>query len=367
VPVDTSVYQNQPNPLGTLTGVYGVLNANQQLQLGQQAQQIRQFELDQAQANDLRSSVGPLANVPGVSRAEVLATMAQRARQMNMNPRVYNQAAQPFMDSNLSGDALQKALTIQGVGAAGPASLTARQNVVEPNTGAVTSVPAPQAYGKPVGAGLSPEQQAASQAAGTTAGGSLGQARVISSNLQNSTYGLKQAIQALEKLGPSGSGPGTKELNYIKSFLVTSGAAKTLGIDPESVTDYQVANKYLNDWARQSGDTSTNAKLEASQESNPNMSLAQQTNLKVARTALGLTRMKYMQQQEFDQTGLPPNQFPQWVAKNWTVKHDPTVFIFDQMSQQHRKQYLNSLPTSKQELFLLDLGRAEKAGAIDLE
>ena len=84
MPVDVSVYQNQPNPLGQITSAFGVLNANQQLQLGQQAQQIRQYELQQNQAQGLYSTIAPLVNSPGMTQAQVRAAGANYARQVGM-------------------------------------------------------------------------------------------------------------------------------------------------------------------------------------------------------------------------------------------------------------------------------------------
>lgn len=322
------------------------------------------FNLNKARNDYIVGVLGSATNNKNLSGKSAAGTLLDLSRNTGIPPHMI----QPFIADILNeknpeivrqklGNFQNQALGTQGA---------ARTSVIDPQ-GAKKTVPLASLTGTDAPVELSPEEQSAATAAGTKGGGSLGDARVVSANLQNSTYGLKQAIRSLERLGPTGSGPGTKELNHLKSFLITSGAAKTLGIDPDKVTDYQTANKYLSDWARQSGNTSTIAHLEAAQESNPNMTLAQQTNLKVARNALALTRMKSIQQQQFEETGLPASKFPQWVAKTWTAKHDPVVYMFDEMSEKKRKEYVNSLSKAKQELFWLDLGRAEKAGVLDLD
>src|ERR1035437_6717919 len=106
----TNFNSSLPNPLATLTSVMGIANTAQQNQLLQTANQQRQLQLQQGFADDLLGSVAPLVNKPGVTQAEVLGTLASRARNFGPNGQpAYDIAAQryqgPDWQNNLKLDA----------------------------------------------------------------------------------------------------------------------------------------------------------------------------------------------------------------------------------------------------------------------
>lgn len=358
--VNTSIYQIAPqNPLDNVSKIYGIVNADQQLNLARQAEQVRQFELMQHQANDLRSSVGPLANVPGISRAEVLATMAQRAKQLGIHPKVYEQAAAPFSDPNLRGDKLQKMLTIQGVGAAGPGSLTQRQEGVD-SQGRTTSYPAPQAYGKPVATGIGPAATAAQTATGGGAGALLTQARDNSIQFPRQVFPLEQAISALERLGPQGTGPGTDAINQIKSFAQSMGLP---GVDAGKIVDYDSAKKYLTDFVNQTGNSGTNEKLQAAFAGNPSVHISNEAAVKVSKAALSLRRFDEARQRAFDAANAPDDQFAKFAGK-WGREHDVRAFGFDLMTPKQRQAVLEPMTKGQRDLFMMDVDEAKNNGLI---
>lgn len=356
------VYKNiQPaDPLKQIGAVYGLAQAAQGLELSKQAERIRQFELDKAQADDLRSSVGTLANVPGVTRAEVLATMAQRARQMGIHPRVYHEAAEPFRDPSIAGDRLQKALTIQGVGAAGPASLTQRQDVVDQSTGARTSIPAPAAFAKPTGAGQPTALAAAQQQTGGRAGELVTKARGDSIQYARQAFPLEQAITSLERLGTTGTGPGTDTINQIKSFALSMGLP---GVDANKIVDYDSAKKYLTDFVNQTGNSGTNEKLQAAFAGNPSVHISNEAAVKVSKAALALRRMEEARTQAWEKSGLSDDEYPKFASK-WNREHDARVFGFDMMTPTQRKNVLKNMTQAQRDLFMLDVDQASQTGIL---
>jgi hypothetical protein len=67
--VDVSIYRNQPDPLGTASKVFGLVNTAQQNQLLQQAQQIRNFEARQQQAYEPQSAPWPIVQALRVRKS----------------------------------------------------------------------------------------------------------------------------------------------------------------------------------------------------------------------------------------------------------------------------------------------------------
>src|SRR5665647_3810371 len=122
--VDTSVYKNQPNPLGMISNVYSVMNAAQQNQLMQTANQQRQLELQSGYAKGLYDTIAPLVNSPNVTQSQVRAAGANYARQVGIPPAQYQN-----FDSMLSGPDWQTNLKNLAIRSQGPAGITPRTNV----------------------------------------------------------------------------------------------------------------------------------------------------------------------------------------------------------------------------------------------
>lgn len=353
--VDTSIYKNQPDPLGTASKVFQLLNTSAQNQLLQTATKQRALELQQSQANDLLTSVAPLINKPGITQAEVKATLADRARQLGIDALpVYNIAAQRY-----SGPDWQNNLKLDAARAVGVPGITARTPTID-SKGAGTSVPETSVIGKPLPTTLGPGATAAASTAGAKSGEILGNEATNQTDYRRQVFPLEQAIPALEKLGKTGTGPGTDEFNQIKSFLQSAGIP---GLDVNKIKNFDEAKKYLTDWVRANGDTSTNDKLAASFSSNASVHISNAAAVDVAKSALAIRRMKYMQLQEFYNTGLPADQFTQWASK-WNASHDPRAFGFDHMTVDQRKAILKSLPAAKRAQFMLDVDAADKAGVL---
>ena len=202
---------------------------------------------------------------------------------------------------------------------------------------------------------------------GTGSGAALNEARQRGLNYRQEVFPLETAIPALEKLGKTGTGPGTEEFNHIKSFLQSAGIPGLLDID--KIKNFDEAKKYLTDFVNQNGNTGTNDKLAASFAGNPSVGISNAAAVDVAKSALALRRMKQAQLVEFEKTGLPDSEYTKW-ASRWNVSHDPRAYGFDLMAPEQRKKLLESFPEGKdgkpgpRDLFKLQVIGAHSAGII---
>jgi len=201
---------------------------------------------------------------------------------------------------------------------------------------------------------------------GSGSGAALNDARQHALNYRQAVFPLETAIPALEKLGKTGTGPGTEEFNHVKSFLQSAGIP---GLDVDKIKNFDEAKKYLTDFVNQNGNTGTNDKLAASFAGNPSVNISNAAAVDVAKSALALRRMKQAQLVEFEKTGLPDSEYTKW-ASRWNVSHDPRAYGFDLMSPDQRKKVLESFPEGKngapgpRDLFKMQVMSAHDAGII---
>lgn len=357
--VDTSIYKQQPvNPLTTAGSAVNLLNGIQQNRLLQQAETIRNFDLGKAQMDTLIGALGPLVTQEGVTKPVALGTAASVARALRIPPQVANNIMQPLIDAPDAKTGLTAMFArLAGAGAGQPVTGPA-----QPGTFAPTARPLTQAAaGGPVVTAAGPGTNAALTTAGGAAGGLLGSSATEQADYRRQTTPLEQAIPALERLGATGTGPGKDEINQMKSIAISFGFAPKNWTG--SVKDFDEAKKYLIDNARQLGNTSTNDQLAASFSANPSTKMSNAAAVDVAKTLLALRRMKYMQLQEFYNSGKAPEEFPKF-ASQWNAAHDPRAFGWDHMTPEQRKAVWKSLPAKKRDMFKLDVQRADEAGVL---
>lgn len=226
---------------------------------------------------------------------------------------------------------------------------------------AATVPVAPKAAPAGVMAAPAPGEAEAKTKAGGAGGAMLAEERVRASNFRREVYPLEQAIPALERLGKTGTGPGTEEVNKIKSFLQSAGVP---GIDVNKIKDFDEAHKYLTDWVTANGDSSTNDKLAAAFASNASTKISNAAAVDVAKAALSLRRMKQAQLEEFEASGLPESQYGKWAAK-WNREQDPRVYGWDYMNDSQKKTFLQSVTGPKRDLIIMQLHRAADNGFVD--
>jgi hypothetical protein len=299
--------------------------------------------------DDLRNYAVTAARNSGVPTSQILSVLQAAPK---------DQAARKEWLTSLRNIAIGSAGTAERV-AAPPAATGAPQTAPK---GAINYAGGATPTGLPPGVGE------AQQATGVGSGQALNDARVRGLNYRQEVFPLEQAIPTLEKLGKTGTGPGTEEFNHIKSFLQSAGIP---GLDVDKIKNFDEAKKYLTDFVNQNGNTGTNDKLAASFAGNPSVNISNAAAADVAKSALALRRMKQAQLVEFEKSGKPDSDYAKW-ASQWQLNHDPRAFGFDLMKPDQRKKVLESISDAKgkdgaaspRDLFKLQVMHAHDAGIV---
>ncbi len=210
----------------------------------------------------------------------------------------------------------------------------------------------------PAAAPLGEAEAATQTAAGS--GQSLQNEYGHSAQYAQQVFPLEQAIPALQRLGKTGTGPGTETINQIKSFAMSMGMP---GVNEKGIVDFDKAKKYLTDFVNQTGNSGTNDKLAAAFAGNPSVNISNAAAVDVAKAALALRRMREARLRAFDAKGLPEKDFSKF-ASQWNRDIDPRVFGFDLMNAKQRQAVLESLPKGKRDKFMFDLQQAEEGGLL---
>lgn len=224
------------------------------------------------------------------------------------------------------------------------------------------------AYGVPRGgpAAAAPGAAEAQREVGAISGKNLAADLDASKNYQRTVYPLEKAIPALEKLGTTGTGPGTSEINNVKSFLLSMGVP---GVNVEKIKNYDEANKYLVDFVNQTGNSGTNDKLAAAFSGNPSTKISNAAAQDVAKAALALQKMQRAQLSMFQKSGLPDDQYSKFTSSN-ALKLDPRAFGIDYMKPEQVKKMLESMKGDKNDIksergkFFYSLREAHDAGLL---
>ena len=203
--------------------------------------------------------------------------------------------------------------------------------------------------------------QAAGQAAGTASGSLMSQAYARSADYNRQVFPLETAIDSLQRLGATGTGPGTDTLNHVKSFLLSSGVP---GIDVGKIKDFDEAKKYLTDYVNQTGSSGTNDKLAAAFAGNPSVHISNAAAVDVSKAALALRRMEEARTRAWDAAGLPEKDYNKF-ASRFNAQTDPRVYGFDLMNPAQRKTVLQGISSdAKRSQFMMDVQDAERSGLI---
>lgn len=170
---------------------------------------------------------------------------------------------------------------------------------------------------------------------------------------------LQKVIPALEALGTTGTGPGTEQLQEIKSFLTSMGIVAPT----DDLKNYDEARKYLVQYARGAGDTGTNDKLAAAFAGNPSLGISNAAAQDVVKTALSLRRMQNAQIRAFGATGQSPSTYGKW-STEWNAENDPVAYGFDLMKGPERAKYFKGLSAPEKQQFLKSLQTATELGIV---
>lgn len=322
---------------------------------------------DQAvkQNNFVVDGLGILADKPNVTLDDVRHFAVTAARNTKIPSAMLNAWV-----SQLPRDpkALKESLVTMrnmAIGSSGLSNNGIPQVVTEgPNTGAVVTPSRGQSNYNVAGSGgsvmpgvqtaLPPGVVGAKETAGQASGAGLSRAREEAIDYQRQVFPLEQAIPALEKLGTTGTGPGTETVNHLKSFVQSMVPGADFKGIKDNVEAYDKAKKYLTDFVNQTGNSGTNDKLAAAFAGNPSVNISNAAATDVAKAALSLRRMKQAQLLAFENSGLPESDYAKFAGK-WNTSHDPRAYGFDLMSVDQRRKVLESLPENKRDLLKMDV------------
>lgn len=178
-------------------------------------------------------------------------------------------------------------------------------------------------------------------------------------NYQQNITPIEQAFKSVQALGTKGIGPGSDELNQMKSFLVTMGVFNP----DDNLKNFDEANKYLTQMARSSGFTGSDAQLAAAQQGSPSMKTSNGAALAVLQKAAALTRMQNAQVRAFEASGQGPESYSKWATK-WNTSQNPIAYAFDMMSPEDRTAYVKNLKGPERQKFITSLQTATQLGLV---
>ena len=242
--------------------------------------------------------------------------------------------------------------TVGRTGIALPPAQASASSAGAPTSMAPAGVTVPGA----VATSQAPGVKEAATATGQQSGEQLAADRKSAADYQRTIFPLTQAIPALERLGTTGTGPGTEQFNQIKSFLQSAGLP---GLDTSKIKDFDEVKKYLTDFVNQNGNTGTNDKLAAAFAGNPSVGISNAAAADVAKSALALQRMKQARTFEFANSGLPDAQYGQFAAK-FATQQDPRAYGYDMMSAPAQQKMLSAMTPAEKERFVASLRVAHR-------
>lgn len=350
-----NVYSNikQPDPIGQLGQVYGVANAAQNLALGQQVQQIRQSELNQSQANDLRTIAGSLYNT-GATPEQVQSAVLLRARQGGYQPGVVNNYISSMTSTDAQKD-FQGWLKNERTQAAGTSGLFQTQTTYPQVGGQPRQVPAASVSASGAPAGQSPGYEAV--ATGPAGAEGISNMTAVANDAPNQ----KAMLANLNDLsGEAISGPSAdfeKRANALALRLFGKGVTLT----PQQLASSEEYGKISEQLAGQQATAAhaTNAFLTNAYNTNPSLYLSQ-----IGRS--GITHMlqgnvdsivaknnawNAYANGEVDGTPHSPAEFGTW-NRQFNANFNPRVFQYASMTPDERTKFRSTMsPQQQQKLY----------------
>lgn len=190
----------------------------------------------------------------------------------------------------------------------------------------------------PVVSGYAPGVQAAAETAGAESSKQFKAAELDSTAAQARLLSLKNALQSLKG---TTTGPGTKEVNSVKAFLLAQGGdlAKFLpGVDAKQIADWTEAHKYMNTyWLNKANSLGplTGEKLAAALSANASTDLTNLPNEDLIKVNMALERMQIAGLAAFQATKRPGEDYSDFMS-SWSRQVDPRAFMLDQLTSKER-------------------------------
>ena len=188
-------------------------------------------------------------------------------------------------------------------------------------------------------------------------------ARQRAGSFQREIFPLLQAIPALERLGPKGTGPGQETINHIKSFALTNVPGVKESDFNGTVADYDKAKKYLTDFVNQTGNSGTNDKLAAAFAGNPSVGFSNAAAIDVAKSALSLRRMQQAEIVAFEKSGLPDSEFQRFSVR-FNNEQDPRAYGVDMIPKEKLKKLVEGMSPEELRVFKSSIQIAHETKSI---
>lgn len=302
-----------------------------------------QFNLDTNKLQFAQKTIGALAADPNVKKTDVaraVSILAQAGVGHDVTSGILD-AAYGSKDSK----ELRKALAAQGIMSLGTEALTPEPGSPDEEgripaitrgqgiLGRVDALPAEKS-----GVGMIVTNPPGFEKAAGDSAGVMGSARARATNFAADIYPMTAALKSLEKLGTTGTGPGTEELNTMKSFIQSNlswmrGADKIIG-DPGKIQDFDTARKHLTTIAgvRSAGfGHGTDQALATALTASPNTHISNLAAVDLTKVTIALRRMDQAQTLEADAKNISPGKYSNWAAR-WATNVDPRAFMVDLMT-----------------------------------
>lgn len=348
-----------------------------------------QFANQKTQQNYLQQTLGALASKPDLNWRDVSTWAQNVARNTNAPPEMITSLLDGAFSVKNNPRALKDYITTQGIislgtqalggetgpptGEGQPTQITTGE-AIQRRTGVLPGSNTPQAAPRP---GVIPQtgmvtgnapgfEQAAAGSANLMASN-----RARAANFGSDIFPMMQALPALERLGPQGVGPGTEELNTIKSFVQSNlnwlpGADKIIG-NPQNIKDYDEAKKYLTQLAGSRATMfghGTDQALSTSLVGSPNTHISNLAGTDLLKATIALRRMEQAQTLDADDQKVQPGGYASWAAK-WATNVDPRAYMVDLMTPDQLQRVAKSLKTkAEKDKFNRSAAKAAELGII---
>lgn len=171
---------------------------------------------------------------------------------------------------------------------------------------------------------------------------------------------------AMDHIQNADTGRGSEFVNDVKGYFssLAPGMLSSLGIDPQKITDFDTATKYMAQYqASQPGAQSTDMGREMAKIANPSTHIDKAAAQLVMANALGMERMKQAATLAY---GGNSEGYAKHLAE-WNTIYDPRAFSFDKMSPSQKAATLESLKTpADKHKFTRGLKQAENLLGIEM-
>jgi hypothetical protein len=327
-----------------------------------------QFANQEQQQKYLQSTIGSLTALPNPTIRDVNNWAVNVARNTNAPPEMIQGLVDGAYSAGNDPKALKKYLATQGIFSLGTQAL-AGQSGPPTEAGAPTQISTGEAILRRAGVGPQSSQGVAPpvttgqptgmvtgmapgfQAAAGPSGALMGAARARAANYGSDIYPMTELLSKLETLGPTGTGPGTHDLNTMRSFVQSNlnwlpGADKIIG-DPTKIATYNEAEKYATQLAGSRASMfghGTDQALATSLVGSPNTHISNLAGVDLTKAIIGLRRMEQAQILDADKQGVQPGQYSTW-ASRWATNVDPRAFMVDLYDPQQLQSVAKTLKT----------------------